>query len=197
MNNKELYKATFSHLHASGTDIREAKHMKKGYIRKSLLIGAAAAALMATAAGAANLATDGAFFEGVRTFIIRNYTINEDGTREFDTVDENGNEVNIRLGVFDENGNCGGDPETVQDAEWYVTTEDGQRKADVDIKDGEVVVDFAVVTDEGEVVYSRSNPEKTDAPAPEEESGAETGAGAYTVDSAQRPSAEVPDAQND
>ena len=63
---KELYKQTFSHLHASGSAFQEAGQMKTGRIRKSLVIGAAAAALMATAAGAANAATEGALLESIR-----------------------------------------------------------------------------------------------------------------------------------
>ena len=39
---KELYKQTFSHLHASGNAFQEAGQMKTGRIRKSLVIGAAA-----------------------------------------------------------------------------------------------------------------------------------------------------------
>ena len=45
MTDRELYQATFAHLHASGSEIRqEAKHMKQGHIRKGVVIAAAAAA---------------------------------------------------------------------------------------------------------------------------------------------------------
>ena len=81
---KELYKQTFSHLHASGNAFQEAGRMKTGRIRKSLVIGAAAAALMATAASAANAATDGAFFAHILSFTIPggvdNVSYNDDGT---------------------------------------------------------------------------------------------------------------------
>ena len=81
---KELYKQTFSHLHASGNAFQEAGQMKTGRIRKSLVIGAAAAALMATAASAANAATDGAFFAHILSFTIPggvdNVSYNDDGT---------------------------------------------------------------------------------------------------------------------
>ena len=38
MTDKELYKATFAHLHASGSETRqEARHMKQGHIRKGVV----------------------------------------------------------------------------------------------------------------------------------------------------------------
>lgn len=69
MTDKELYKATFAHLHASGSETRqEARHMKQGHIRKGVVV-AAAAALTVTAAGAANVATDGALLESIRVVL--------------------------------------------------------------------------------------------------------------------------------
>ena len=80
---KELYKQTFSHLHASGNAFQEAGQMKTGRIRKSLVIGAAAAALMATAAGA--------FFAHILSFTIPggvdNVSYNDDGTITFQVED--------------------------------------------------------------------------------------------------------------
>lgn len=103
---QELYKETFSHLHASGGAIREAKTMKTGHIRKGLAIGVAAAALMATAAGAANAATDGRLFEEARIFFLGDWTYQEDGSKTVNGVDENGNEVHFSVvpGTGDEQG---------------------------------------------------------------------------------------------
>ena len=67
MTDKELYKATFAHLRASGSGTRqEERRMKHGHIRKGAVVAAAAAALTVTAAGAANVATDGALLENIR-----------------------------------------------------------------------------------------------------------------------------------
>lgn len=65
MTDKEQYKAVFAHLHASGEELREGRHMNAKHIRKGLVIGVAAAALMATAAGAVNAATDGALMDTI------------------------------------------------------------------------------------------------------------------------------------
>ncbi|MDO4269852.1 MAG: hypothetical protein Q4C72_02910 [Eubacteriales bacterium] len=59
--------------------------MKTAHIRKSLVIGVAAAALMATAAGAVNAATDGALVDTISlVFSIK------DGSGEILQPDENG-----------------------------------------------------------------------------------------------------------
>ena len=85
MTDKELYKAAFAHLHASGEELREGRHMNAKHIRKGLVIGVAAAALMATAAGAVNAATDGALMDTIGlVFSIK------DGSGEILQPDENG-----------------------------------------------------------------------------------------------------------
>lgn len=102
MTDREQYKAVFSRLHASGGSVREETHMKKNHIRKGLVVAIAAAALTATAAGAANIATDGQFLEEVRLFFSGEWTQNEDGSLTGTVTDENGNEVGITVQEFDD-----------------------------------------------------------------------------------------------
>ena len=95
---KELYKATFSHLHASGGSIREEKNMRIKHWRKGLVIGVAAAALMATAAGAVNAATDGALVDYITFSIkgeIKDKTIMPDGSVSFQATTKDGTDVTI------------------------------------------------------------------------------------------------------
>ncbi|MBC5724465.1 hypothetical protein H8S45_03135 [Agathobaculum sp. NSJ-28] len=102
---KELYKQTFSHLHASGSAFQEAGQMKTGRIRKSLVIGAAAAALMATAAGAANAATEGALLESIRVVFtgeVDSMQTNPDGSVTYKVKGEDGSDISVILPDVDE-----------------------------------------------------------------------------------------------
>lgn len=95
---KELYKATFSHLHASGRSIREEKNMRIKHWRKGLVIGVAAAALMATAAGAVNAATDGALVDYITFSIkgdIKDKTVNPDGSTSFKAKASDGTDITV------------------------------------------------------------------------------------------------------
>lgn len=130
MTDREQYKAVFSHLHASGDRVQEAKTMKKGHIRKGLAIGLAAA-LMATAAGAANAATDGRLFEEARIFFLGAWTNEEDGSKTVTGVDENGNEIHFSV-------TPGADAQHDGDT-FYVTTTEGE--------------DDVLATDSGDAVY--------------------------------------------
>ena len=100
MTNKERYKAAFGHLHASGGRLQEGRHMNTKHIRKSLVIGAAAAALMATAAGAVNAATDGALLQSIRIVFsgdITNKQTNPDGSTSYRVKGEDGSDVTVTL----------------------------------------------------------------------------------------------------
>lgn len=158
MTDKELYKQTFSHLHAPGTRIQEAGTMKIGKIRKSLAIGAAAAALMATAAGAANVATDGQLFENVKVFFVGDYTVGEDGSYNYTATDKDGNEIHVSVET--------GENVDGQEVEYTVsTTEDGENVAvenrgsiNVEVE-GAAPDSFVVVSeDTGDVLAVQSQP---------------------------------------
>ncbi len=164
MSNKELYKSTFSHLHASSDVTQEAKHVKKGYIKKSLLIGAAAAALMATAAGAANIATDGAFFDGIKMFVVGDYTRNEDGTITFNVKDEEGSEVTVDVytgeieATNDLTISCG---YTDEDPDEDTSTHSNyDASVHTESEKSGSAESFAVVDESGEVVYVQSVPDE-------------------------------------
>lgn len=100
MTDKELYKATFAHLHASGSETRqEARHMKQGHIRKGVVV-AAAAALTVTAAGAANVATDGALLESIRVVFTGEVTdtqVNPDGSTTYSVKGEDGSDIAVTV----------------------------------------------------------------------------------------------------
>lgn len=100
MTDKELYKATFAHLHASGSETRqEARHMKHGHIRKGVVV-AAAAALTVTAAGAANVATDGALLESIRVVFTGEVTdtqVNPDGSTTYSVKGEDGSDIAVTI----------------------------------------------------------------------------------------------------
>ena len=100
MTDRELYQATFAHLHASGSEIRqEAKHMKQGHIRKGVVI-AAAAALTVTAAGATNVATDGALLESIRVVFTGEVTethTNPDGSTTYAVKGEDGSDIEVTI----------------------------------------------------------------------------------------------------
>ena len=100
MTDKDLYKATFAHLHASGSSTRqEAGHMKQGHIRKGVVV-AAAAALTVTAAGAANAATDGALLENIRVVFTGEVTdtqVNPDGSTTYSVKGEDGSDIAVTI----------------------------------------------------------------------------------------------------
>ncbi len=100
MTDKDLYKATFAHLHASGSSTRqEAGHMKQGHIRKGVVV-AAAAALTVTAAGAANIATDGALLENIRVVFTGEVTdtqVNPDGSTTYSVKGEDGSDIAVTV----------------------------------------------------------------------------------------------------
>ena len=100
MTDKDLYKATFAHLHASGSSTRqEAGHMKQGHIRKGVVV-AAAAALTVTAAGAANIATDGALLENIRVVFTGEVTdtqVNPDGSTTYSVKGEDGSDIAVTI----------------------------------------------------------------------------------------------------
>ena len=100
MTDKDLYKATFAHLHASGSSTRqEAGHMKQGHIRKGVVV-AAAAALAVTAAGAANIATDGALLENIRVVFTGEVTdtqVNPDGSTTYSVKGEDGSDIAVTV----------------------------------------------------------------------------------------------------
>ena len=100
MTDKDLYKATFAHLHASGSSTRqEAGHMKQGHIRKGVVV-AAAAALTVTAAGAANAATDGALLENIRVVFTGEVTdtqVNPDGSTTYSVKGEDGSDIAVTV----------------------------------------------------------------------------------------------------
>jgi len=153
MTDKELYKVTFSHLRASGSEITEVKQMSKGHIRKSLFIGVAAAAIMATAAGAANVATDGEFFEGIKltivgNFDVKDYIVNEDGSREFKAVDEDGNEYQV--GVYPD--------KQEDDVEYTITLDDNDKNSGNENDDSVELNSFVTYDENGSVVVARSEP---------------------------------------
>lgn len=129
MTNKEQYKAVFAHLHASGDTLREGRHMKKNHMRKGLVIGVAAAALMATAAGAANVATEGRFFEEVCVFLLGEATYNEDGSRSYTATDGDGNKINVQVQEA-------GDGVQQDGVNYSVAT--GGEEGDVTVESGEV-----------------------------------------------------------
>ncbi len=186
MTDKEKYKTVFSHLHASGAFSQEAKHMNKGRIRKSLLIGIAAAALMATAAGAANIATDGAFFEGVKLFIderytVSNFKVNNDGSREFDAVDQNGNDIHVSIDS---------DISDITDGNAGIITITGDNKKLAEEYENYVVVN----AEDGSVIASKSHPEKESETVTEYENG--TLAHSYTVTTTPNNSEEATPAPN-
>ena len=100
MTDKDLYKATFAHLHASGSSTRqEAGHMKQGHIHKGVVV-AAAAALTVTAAGAANAATDGALLENIRVVFTGEVTdtqVNPDGSTTYSVKGEDGSDIAVTV----------------------------------------------------------------------------------------------------
>lgn len=100
MTDKELYKAAFAHLHASGSEIRqEERRMKHGHIRKGAVI-AAAAALTITAAGAANVATDGALLENIRVVFTGEVTetqVNPDGSTTYSVKGQDGSDIAVTV----------------------------------------------------------------------------------------------------
>lgn len=111
MTDKELYKATFAHLHASGSEIRqEERHMKHGHIRKGVVVAVAAAALTVTAAGAANVATDGALLENIRVMFTGEVTdtqLNPDGSTTYSLKGDDGSDIKVTLPGEGENGSTG------------------------------------------------------------------------------------------
>ena len=101
MTDKELYKATFAHLRASGSGTRqEERRMKHGHIRKGAVVAAAAAALTVTAAGAANVATDGALLENIRVMFTGEVTdtqLNPDGSTTYSVKGEDGSDIAVTI----------------------------------------------------------------------------------------------------
>ena len=101
MTDKELYKATFAHLRASGSGTRqEERRMKHGHIRKGAVVAAAAAALTVTAAGAANVATDGALLENIRVMFTGEVTdtqLNPDGSTTYSIKGDDGSDIEVTL----------------------------------------------------------------------------------------------------
>ena len=86
---KELYKQTFSHLHASGSAFQEAGQMKTGRIRKSLVIGAAAAALLES-------------IRVVFTGEVDSMQTNPDGSVTYKVKGEDGSDISVILPDVDE-----------------------------------------------------------------------------------------------
>lgn len=111
MTDKELYKATFAHLRASGSGTRqEERRMKHGHIRKGAVVAAAAAALTVTAAGAANVATDGALLENIRVMFIGEVTdtqLNPDGSTTYSIKGDDGSDIEVTLPQEGEDGSTG------------------------------------------------------------------------------------------
>lgn len=127
MIDPNLYRETFSRLHASESAKKEVLFMKERKTARlpKLLRGAAIAAAMcmalAVTAGAVNLATDGAFF--------RQFTIVWTGEHELVATDGQGNEVYITVAdqgpVWEEDGRVfvtGGDGEAVDITEELAET---------------------------------------------------------------------------
>ncbi len=100
MIDKDLYKKTFAHLHASGSEIKqEGKHMRQGHIRKGVVV-AAAAALTVTAAGAANIATDGALLDSISVVFtgeVIAVETEQDGSTTYSVKGEDGSDLTITL----------------------------------------------------------------------------------------------------
>ena len=111
MTDKELYKATFAHLRASGSGTRqEERRMKHGHIRKGAVVAAAAAALPVTAAGAANVATDGALLENIRVMFTGEVTdtqLNPDGSTTYSIKGDDGSDIEVTLPQEGEDGSTG------------------------------------------------------------------------------------------
>ena len=111
MTDKELYKATFAHLRASGSGTRqEERRMKHGHIRKGAVVAAAAAALTVTAAGAANVATDGALLENIRVMFTGEGTdtqLNPDGSTTYSIKGDDGSDIEVTLPQEGEDGSTG------------------------------------------------------------------------------------------
>lgn len=111
MTDKELYKATFAHLRASGSGTRqEERRMKHGHIRKGAVVAAAAAALTVTAAGAANVATDGALLENIRVMFTGEVTdtqLNPDGSITYSIKGDDGSDIEVTLPQEGEDGSTG------------------------------------------------------------------------------------------
>ena len=111
MTDKELYKATFAHLRASGSGTRqEERRMKHGHIRKGAVVAAAAAALTVTAAGAADVATDGALLENVRVMFTGGGTdtqLNPDGSTTYSIKGDDGSDIEVTLPQEGEDGSTG------------------------------------------------------------------------------------------
>ena len=111
MTDKELYKATFAHLRASGSGTRqEERRMKHGHIRKGAVVAAAAAALTVTAAGAANVATDGALLENIRVMFTGEVTdtqLNPDGATTSAIKGDDGSDIEVTLPQEGEDGSTG------------------------------------------------------------------------------------------
>ena len=111
MTDKELYKATFAHLRASGSGTRqEERRMKHGHIRKGAVVAAAAAALTVTAAGAANVATDGALLENIRVMFTGEVTdtqLNPDGSTTYSIKGDDGSDIEVTLPQEGEDGSTG------------------------------------------------------------------------------------------
>ena len=111
MTDKELNKATFAHLRASGSGTRqEERRMKHGHIRKGAVVAAAAAALTVTAAGAANVATDGALLENIRVMFTGEVTdtqLNPDGSTTYSIKGDDGSDIEVTLPQEGEDGSTG------------------------------------------------------------------------------------------
>lgn len=111
MTDKELYKATFAHLHASGSETRqEERRMKHGHIRKGVVVAVAAAALTVTAAGAANVATDGALLENIRVMFTGEVTdtqLNPDGSTTYSIKGDDGSDIEVTLPEEGKDGSTG------------------------------------------------------------------------------------------
>ena len=73
--------------------------MKQGHIRKGVVV-AAAAALTVTAAGAANIATDGALLENIRVVFTGEVTdtqVNPDGSTTYSVKGEDGSDIAVTI----------------------------------------------------------------------------------------------------
>ena len=111
MTDKELYKATFAHLRASGSGTRqEERRMKQEHTGKGAVVAGAAAALTVTAAGAANVATDGALLENIRVMFTGEVTdtqLNPDGSTTYSIKGDDGSDIEVTLPQEGEDGSTG------------------------------------------------------------------------------------------
>ena len=84
--------------------------MKHGHIRKGAVVAAAAAALTVTAAGAANVATDGALLENIRVMFTGEVTdtqLNPDGSTTYSIKGDDGSDIEVTLPQEGEDGSTG------------------------------------------------------------------------------------------